>query len=264
MTMPMFFSDLDQTLIYSQNYFQKKGLTTTGHLVAEEHQDKPLSFMSLKAWQLLSYHAGRTFNFVPTTTRNFEQYSRIQFPQTAVQTAVILSGAQIIVDGVADKQWDEHILAGLSAQSHQPSEVFAAMTKELEHDAEVKSVRVADSMFVYVVAHTSDCPNVDAFTMKLAEETGYIRSKQGRKTYLIPSHVSKGAAVRELRTRFGVEAAYAAGDSNLDFTMIPEVDLFLYPKHGDVPSQMPHVLSTETENADAAEEILQQVINRCL
>jgi hydroxymethylpyrimidine pyrophosphatase-like HAD family hydrolase len=260
MTMPMFFADLDQTLIYSHNYLQKNNLTTAGHLVVEEHQGKPLSFMSLEAWELLSRHAGQTFNFVPTTTRNFEQYSRIRFPKTDVQAAIILNGAQIIVNGVVDEQWGERISEGLLAQSYQPSEVFAAVAKELEHDADVKSVRVADEVFVYIVAHTADCPKVDEFTTKLAEDTGYIRSKQGRKTYLIPSHISKGSAVQELRSRFGIETAYAAGDSNLDFSMIPEVDHFVVPNHGTVPPEYSHVSRTESQGIFTAEEILNYVI----
>jgi hypothetical protein len=261
MTVPTFFSDLDQTLIYSRYHLQKDGLTTAGHLVVEEYEDKPLSFTTLEAWELLSYHAGRTFNFVPTTTRTFEQYNRIHFPRTSIQAAVVLNGAQIVIDGAVDEQWSEYISAGLSAQNYQPAEVLTAVVEELENDSEVKSIRMADNTFVYVVAHTANCPNVDRFTTKLAEETGYIRSKQGRKTYLIPSNISKGSAVQELRARFGIQTAYAAGDSNLDFTMIPEVELFLNPKHGDIPPSMSHVLRTEKKNAYAAEEILNYVIH---
>jgi hydroxymethylpyrimidine pyrophosphatase-like HAD family hydrolase len=254
---PVFFSDLDLTLIYSRHQFQKNGLTTAGSLVVEEYEELPLSFISLEAWELLRRHAGITFNFVPTTTRTLAQYSRINFPHVPIKAAIVLNGAQILIDGKLDEKWNETVAQGLKEQTYQPAEVFDLVTRRLEGHKEVRLLRMADETFVYIVAHTPDCPEIDAFTVELAERTGYTRSKQGRKTYLVPSNVSKGSAVRELKHRFRSTASFAAGDSNLDFTMIPEVDYFLNPKHGDVPPALNNVQRTEKESVFSAEEIVQ-------
>jgi hydroxymethylpyrimidine pyrophosphatase-like HAD family hydrolase len=259
------FSDLDLTLIYSLNQLHKRGDVSTGKLVAEEYQNAPLSFMSVKTWSLLKqFIADAQNHFIPVTTRTFEQYSRIAFPDVTVRNAVVLNGAQIVVDGQLDKIWSKQVQQGIEQHhgTYSPDFIYEHMVKKrLENSSEVKTMRLADEIFPYVVAHSADCPEVDSVTKDIAEKTGYIRSKQGRKTYLVPKNVSKGAAVRELRNRLGIDFAFASGDSLLDFTMIPEVEQFIHPSHGDTPPELPNVLPTQVEGIGASEMILETVIS---
>lgn len=257
------FSDLDLTLIYSLHQLHKRNDVSTGKMVAEEYQNAPLSFLSLKTWNLLKqFTSDKQNHFIPVTTRTFEQYNRVAFPDIDVRNAVVLNGAQIVVDGQIDEAWSEQVREGIM-EHHEisPRAVYENLLKEqLGGSSEVKTMKLADETFPYVVAHTADCPEVDYATKHIANATGYVRSKQGRKTYLVPNNVSKGSAVHELRKRLGIDFAFAAGDSILDFTMIPEVDQFIHPSHGDTPPELVNVIATREEGLAASEEILKTVI----
>ena len=261
MSVPALFSDLDVTLIYSLSQLHKRGQSSAGRFVAEEYQDVPLSFVKLETWQQLATNAGNLFDFVPTTTRTFDQYKRIFFPAVDIKAAVVLNGAQIIIDGKEDMDWSREVAAGVAAHNYLPLEVLNLLNEKLEGCDEVKTLRDADQLFNYVVAQSSDSPYVDAVTKEIAELTGFVRSKQGRKTYLVPATVSKGRAVRELIARWGSTITFGAGDSLLDFTMIPEVDYFLNPVHGDVPPAEKNVFRTTREGIDASEEMLDFVVS---
>lgn len=260
MTKIGFFSDLDQTLVYSLNQLHKRGQLSTGHLVAEEYNNIPLSFLDIATWQLLLQHAGTSFEFIPVTTRTFEQFSRIQFPQVQISNAVVLNGAQIFTDGKEDLDWTRKVQQGVQQHSHSPAAILEKLTKKLAAHDEVKTVRNADNMFSYVVANTPESPYVDELTKEVASETGYTRSKQGRKTYLVPSNLSKGAAVAELTKRLGLDLTFAAGDSVLDFTMIDKVNHFIHPSHGDTPPTSRNVYSTPSQGIKASYEVLDFVL----
>ena len=260
MTLPILFCDLDQTLIYSLHQLHRRGLSTAGTMVAEEYQNLPLSFITLPTWVKLRVNAGKTFNLIPTTTRTLAQYQRIQFPNVKIDTAVVLNGAQIIVDGVLDKDWSQAVAAGVAENEHSPQEVFELLEKGSTAVPHLRTVRSADNMFAYIVTEYPESPEADALTNEVAAQTGYVRSKQGRKTYLIPKTVSKGRAVAELVSRLKPDVTFASGDSLLDFTMIPEVTHFIHPSHGDELEVTGNIVRTQAEGPEVAEEILDFVL----
>lgn len=262
MKLPVLYSDMDQTMVFSSKALLKHQQTAIGTVCVEVHHDEPVSFMGLESWELLRKNAGRNFHFVPVTTRTLRQFNRISFPQVRIKHAVVLNGARIIVNGEEDYRWTKKVAAEVKTLDPSPTSLWEKLVRDLAGNEEVHAIHNAEGFFPYIVTNTAYSPDVDKYTRKTAEQTGYVRSKQGRKTYLIPPLLSKGAAVAELNERIKTTTKYAAGDSLLDFTMHPEVDVFLQPSHGDKHETSDSFLRTQNVGLKATEEILQYVIHR--
>lgn len=255
MSAPIFFSDLDHTLIYSNKHIQEHHLSVAGMLTTEQYEHKPLSFIHLDAWKSLVNHAGTDYLFVPTTTRTLRQYRRVLLPDVEVGAAIVLNGAKILINGVEDYDWTKHVAQSVKQLNIHPVRLWEQVTKGLKNDPEVTKIVSADDYFIYVVTKTDHSPHVDAYTAEIALETGYKRSKQGRKTYLIPPTITKGNAVAEIKQRFNASTTFAAGDSVLDFSMISEVNHFIFPKHGDLTSKSDAMHHTEHASIEAGKDI---------
>lgn len=256
----IFFSDLDATLLYSKKQLKKYDQVIENEILVETFNNAPLSFMSPHVWNFLGSHAGKDFVFVPTTTRTFEQYDRIVFPEKSVSSAIVLNGARIFLNGKENTDWTRKVDTIVDNNVFHPTKILELLENLLQNSDEVKMVRDADGVFVYVVCETKHSPYVDSVTKALAATTGYVRSKQGRKTYLIPAGVSKGSAVAEVSQQLHADVTVGSGDSVLDFTMIPHVSCFLHPQHGDKISFLTkNVEVTLHKGIEASDEIIDRV-----
>lgn len=257
--MPGFFSDLDRTLLYSNKHIQDHHKSTAGHLAVEQYESKPLSFLHLQAWKRLVQSAGTDYMFIPTTTRTLRQYRRIILPDVNVQAAIVLNGAKILIDGIEDYEWSKIVSQQVKSLDLHPVRLFERLRARLTDDEEVHDIRCADDHFVYIIGETRNSPRLDTYTIALAQETGYTRSKQGRKTYLIPPTVSKGVALNRVKEYFDLGETFAAGDSLLDFSMADTADHFLFPTHGEQTPRADLLMHTQSRSIDAGSEILKFV-----
>lgn len=259
---PILFSDLDQTLVYSASSIVKHNQAISGNLCVEELDNKPLSFTSLDAWILLKEHAGKTFDFVPVTTRNHKQYKRVNFPGVPVEYAIIDNGATILKNGERDTAWDEKIASKLKELEHSIDSVHQRMVNGLEGHEEVKilSNLLENPNFVYMVAHSKDeMEYIKSFATELSEETGYTISIQSRKAYLLPPVLTKVAAVNEIKERLSPDFSIAAGDTPLDYTMTAGVDMFIRPQHGEPLENIVHY-TTKHSGIEVPFEIMETVL----
>lgn len=260
MSKPALFSDLDQTLVYSWRSLAKHGQPVAGNVCVEQINDEPWTFLSLNTWMMLSIHAGTTFDFVPVTTRTLAQFERLNFLNVKFDHAVILNGAKLLVNGEEDKEWTERVKQLLQTLPITPDMLYARVVDDLQGWSEVKSITNADSSFVYVVGHDADnMSRVESYMKARAEGTGYVYSKQGRKVYLLPPNLTKGAAVSELRERLGSTRVYSTGDTLLDFTMHSHSDLFVRPFHAEEFDGVGHHTTTKF-GVNASEDILEAVL----
>lgn len=262
MNKPILFSDLDQTLIYSAGSIIQHGQQVAGNLCIEQLDDKPLSFTSLDAWLILKEHVGKTFDFVPVTTRNQKQYQRVNFPGIPIEYAIIDNGATILKNGNRDILWDNKIAAKLAQLEHSIESVHQRMVKGLEDHREVKilSNLLENPNFVYMVAHSKeDMEYIKSFAYELSAETGYTVSIQSRKAYLLPPVLTKVAAVNEIKERLSPTFTVAAGDTPLDYTMVAGVDIFVRPKHGEPLNDVDHY-TTKHSGIEVPFEIMETVL----
>ncbi|MFF5444818.1 HAD family hydrolase [Streptomyces sp. NPDC012888] len=255
-------SDLDRTLIYSAAAL---GLTMPDPeaprlLCVEVHESRPLSYMTETAARLLSeLAADPAVVFVPTTTRTRKQYQRIRFPGPPAPYAICANGGQLLVDGVADRDWRRTVAGRLAAECA-PLEEVRDHLLAVADPVWLRKARVAEDLFAYLVVERSLLPDewVKALT-EWAEARGWTVSVQGRKVYAVPRPLTKSAAMHEVARRTGATHALAAGDSLLDADLLLAADTAWRPGHGELAEAgwcPPGVRALDTAGVLAGEEIL--------
>ncbi|KLU66839.1 sucrose-6F-phosphate phosphohydrolase [Desulfosporosinus acididurans] len=273
----LFASDLDQTLIYSRRSIIPS-LQADTFLSVEQLDNQDISYMSPSALKLLK-EISRQILFVPVTTRTKLQYSRVNFQGYGIypRYAVTSNGGTIIKEGREDKGWEKQVLAGWDycAEARDLLRRF----REISHPSWVlkDSDKLADDLFYYCIVDRSKIPfpELEEFTL-WAGKMHWNLSLQGRKLYLIPRHVSKKSAIQYLQEKEGLSTLVAAGDSLLDLELLQKADAAYAPSHGELylQSQTGGVATkridtkgiqfTTTSGISAAEEILQNVVQRIL
>ncbi|CAM5461214.1 hypothetical protein SDIAM26S_04361 [Streptomyces diastaticus subsp. diastaticus] len=205
-------SDLDRTLIYSAAAL---GLTAPDAeaprlLCVEVYESRPLSYLTETAAGLLAELARETL-FVPTTTRTREQYRRIRLPVPTPGYAICANGGHLLVDGVADEEWNRSVRSRLDSECAPLAEVSAHLRTTAD-PAWLLKERVAEELFAYLVVDRAELPaSWLKSTAAWADERGWTVSLQGRKVYAVPRPLTKSAAMREVARRAGADTALAAG-----------------------------------------------------
>jgi hydroxymethylpyrimidine pyrophosphatase-like HAD family hydrolase len=246
--------DLDQTLIYSAHGAGPlDGIATVW---VEDFEDAPLSMMTVLAHQQLSELSTR-HDVVPATTRTPEQFARVRLPGD-LPYAICANGGVLLVQGVRDPEWDEQV-ARQRGTTADIQEVITELGRVAGREW-VKTVRQVEDLFGYLVAHSREV--VPAGWLEeltgWAERRGWTVSAQGRKVYVVPGWLTKGAAAAQLADRLG-GPLLAAGDSVLDRSLLEAAVVAIRPAHGELerlghrPARL-HV--TAVAGVGAAEEIL--------
>ncbi len=212
--------DLDNTLIYSYKH------RVPGDSCVEWLDGQEQSFMTERTQALLRQLPANV-RLVPVTTRSKEQYQRICWPKLAEaaspQWAVCSNGGLLLAEGAPEPAWQMEA-ARLVAPYEQ---VLAELAWQLRELSEYKRCKMVDDIYLYTV-----CQDVAEAEQCLADFYGFgglqvVRG--GRKVYFLPPEINKGAAVQRLRQRWPEAVLVAAGDSELDLSMLEEADLALLP-----------------------------------
>ncbi|WP_240418252.1 HAD family hydrolase [Paenibacillus periandrae] len=261
----IFASDLDQTLIYSE--------ASMGPLKPHEqtvpielYEERYISFMTKRAIQLLT-EVTASMQFIPVTTRTVVQYERIfVFKDTVRPTYAITSnGGTILVNGQADEHWKQTVTAAV-ARSSAPAAHIKQYWDRIATPEWVLTEKYADELFYSLVIVRDKIPQLelDDFRAVIAE-LGWNLSIQGRKIYLVPAALSKGAAMLHLKERLGAAHVIAAGDSLLDESLLLAADEAIAPRHGELFKHYPkhpHITYTQLPGIYASEELLEKVLER--
>ncbi|NUU22553.1 MAG: HAD family hydrolase [Streptomycetaceae bacterium] len=259
--------DLDRTLIYSRAA-SRLGLPAGAEPpeleCVEIYQDEQISFLTRGSARLLVELGARAL-LVPTTTRTREQYARIDLPGRSSAYAICANGGHLLVDGVADEDWNAGVRKRLAEQSAPLAEVVARL-EAVTDPSWTRKLRIAEELFTYLVLERDRVPAglIDELT-GWAGERGWGVSLQGRKLYFVPDALTKGAAVDEVRRRTGAQTVLAAGDSLLDIELLRAADAGIRPAHGELADTAwtaPHVVETEHAGVRAGEEILTWLLDR--
>lgn len=260
----IFACDLDQTLIYSR---KSMGLFDADELtIVEYYEGEPLSFMSNRAMQLLRL-LDKQLLFVPATTRTLEQYRRVFgiADELAPRYAITGNGGTVLIDGTPDESWRQQVLrltGERCASFREIDDLFGGISS----DVWVRKRTLCEETFFTILIERDRLP--EDVMERLHERLpglGWNCSLQGRKLYLMPDTVSKGAAVAYVMERSGSSALFAAGDSLLDESMLRIADDALAPVHGELyrrwGTDSPFRF-TEQSGIRASEEILLRLLSR--
>ncbi|PRY49647.1 hydroxymethylpyrimidine pyrophosphatase-like HAD family hydrolase [Geodermatophilus tzadiensis] len=255
--------DLDRTLIYSA----AAAGDTAGLEVVEHLDGAPLSHATPASWALLAELAGRAL-VVPVTTRTVAQYERVRLPLLP-RYALCGNGGVLLVDGVRDPGWDDWA-AGVAGRAA-PLPELLGLLEAVAGQPWVRTVRAAEDLFCYLVAHSRAGIPEDwlAGTAAAASAAGATLSVQGRKVYLVPAGLSKAAGLLRLRRLLTAGGAaprlLCAGDSLLDAPMLLAADAAVRPAHGELHEQGwtgARVAVTAATGAAAGEEIVRWLLDR--
>ncbi len=211
--MYVWFSDLDNTLIYSHRttFVQKK-------VLVEYLRGKEQSFMTQETYNFM---CSNRIKFIPVTTRSVEQYNRLfVFGKEIVAVhALVCNGAILLNKGLIDEKWlcETKIIANKGIK----------VLKQIQNEMSDYAINNVEDVMLYF--RTGE-PKELALVLRerYANESVYIGYDK-RKVYIIPAEISKGAAVKRYCSRFGITKTISSGDSEFDIPMLNTTNISIAP-----------------------------------
>ncbi|MCR5833835.1 MAG: HAD hydrolase family protein [Selenomonadaceae bacterium] len=235
----LFACDLDNTLIHS--YKNRRA----GDICVEHYDGHEQSFISPVALDLLKEIAARII-FIPITTRSIEQYRRIFWREDFRPTSAIVANGAYLLNGDTKENFMTDIIAPHATELSAQCEKFSA-------DDNFNICRIVDESFLFLRAR--DDINVEEISADLQTQTKLTVRHTGRKIYLFPPKLTKGAALNRLTEKFSPDKVIAAGDSDIDLPMLKIADVAFAPKNLSAPN----VIKC-SPTPDFAEEFLSKII----
>ncbi|MBL8148452.1 MAG: hypothetical protein JNN15_00815 [Blastocatellia bacterium] len=259
----IFASDLDRTLIYSDEF--TSAVDVESLLAVELLEGKEISFMTHVAFQLLKELSLKCL-FIPITTRTIEQYKRIYALSEwiAPEYAIVSNGGNVLYKGEVDKQWQENIAACVSKiDSH--FVVESKLTELFSSRPTVSKVVFRDGLFWSIHFHklTDEDRAIVSYLEQWSRERGWQTNLQGRKLYVLPYAVDKWNALAYVKEKTGESHIVAAGDGELDFIFMKNAYKAFCVAHGEIARRietLPRVHLTKEHGIKAGEELLREIL----
>lgn len=213
-----FFSDLDNTLVYSHR------VSLPGESVIVEYLDNRIqSFMTKRAFDFFS--SCNNIQLIPTTMRTSRQYARLSeiFMKFGCRYALVCNGGILLDHNSVDDAWIAE--TRLIAQDEIPA--LEEAESRIRSMLPGQSLHLINGMMIYVKA---DNPALVASGLsRVLDETKLKVYYDSRKVYCIPASINKGTALKRFVEREGVDWSVAAGDSVPDIPMLETADLAILP-----------------------------------
>ena len=255
----MFFAtDLDRTLIYSKLFIAE---AECEYALVEAYNGKEISYMSLEAITLLK-KLNDLVPVVPITTRNHQQYKRIQLFEETIcpELYVVNNGGTIIYKGEEDKQWSDYIKEQIKALPVNYDEVLISFLNHYKKP--IKGYNKSDGLIWLIIGERG---NIDEEAVQLFmnanENKGWKIQVNGKKIYLYPECINKWSALVYIQKNYYQKTIMAAGDSIFDYQMVHEADYGIVPKEAYIEGICKEqVRIARVSGLKAAEEILRYAI----
>ncbi|MDR1701771.1 MAG: haloacid dehalogenase [Sporomusaceae bacterium] len=253
----IFASDLDHTLIYSERFLPQIKNTPLTQTESGVYN----SYMTAKAAKIL-FDLNSRLTFIPCTTRTVEQYRRVKFDALEPEWAIVSNGGNILHNNVVDKSYQAEIRRKLQHECTNAQKILKQFA-ELNPSAWTEPLREADEVFFYCIFNKEKMPRQEFEDFSAwAKGQNWNISLQGRKLYLVPGSVDKGAALLRLSQILQKQITFAAGDSLLDISLLELAPNAFVPVHGEVRhyfSASGHWQYTKKDGLLAGEEIVANI-----
>ena len=204
-------TDLDNTLIHSYKH------KTSTDICVEYIDNKEQSFMTNYTYKRLSL-LSKTVDIIPITSRTIAQYNRIKFPDNCINKAITTNGVFLLEN--------EQVTLILTDENIQYDNL-CYLKNMIEKESKAKVVNLADNMYLYVSCET--ILDAQYIANKYYYKTIINPIISGRKIYFIPEYYSKGKALQKLMKNY--DLTIAAGDSELDVSMLNTANIAIIPKN---------------------------------
>ena len=255
----IFATDLDRTLIYSDKFLDE---TNMPYKQIEIYKGKPISYISLRAiGHLKKLH--EMAHIIPVTTRNYEQYHRIEVFKGALTPSIYIinNGGTIYIQGKEEANWKLHISSRIEALKKGYDEVLEYFLES--YKGPIERYKKSDDLIWLILG---DKEQIDWKAVK-AFEAHYARASwkidvNGRKIYLYPEFINKWDAINYVRnTYFSGDSIIAAGDSLFDYDMVHRAKWGIVPKGSWIEADCKEsIFITQNKGLQAGEEILEKAI----
>lgn len=262
----IFATDLDRTLIYAKRFLED----FEGEAVnIEIYKGEAFSFISKKALELLiSLHQKAIV--IPVTTRNLEQYNRIQIFKEYIQPKyhIVNNGGSIFIEGKEDLRWKhllEAQLESLTMSYDEALKVFFSCYK-----GPIQRYKKSDNL-IWVVWSERDHIDLEGIQAckKVIYKAGWTIDITEYKIYIYPRCISKWEAVRYIHANYIKDEVLCAGDSLFDKEMVENGNIGVIPReswlHKNLNEKVkkPNIHITSTTGLLAGEEILSLALKYC-
>ena len=215
----LFFTDLDNTLIYSHRH--DFGVP---RIWVEELNGKKQSFMTGRSYAF--FQNQNWLDVIPVTTRTRRQYERLQpaFRLLEWRDALVCNGAFLLHDGREDRSWTGESLK--LAEKARP-----AFLKLLEFSKSTmgEEAVAAEEPFLFYIKAGKEADKVFQMLREQADLSNVQILRDSRKVYCFPKPLDKGTAVRRYMSRSRKKSCMAAGDSEFELPMLAQADICFYP-----------------------------------
>lgn len=223
--MDVFYTDLDNTIIYS--YQRDIG---RDKMCVEIYEEREISFMTRRTAGLLSDISAHML-IIPATTRTIEQYHRIKLPVSAPPYALVCNGGVLLVGGKECGEWYRDSMEIVADCQSDLREAEKILCSDPDVDFEVRNIK---GLFLFT---KSAKPQETAKRLQLGLDGGRTDVFQnGKKVYAVPKKMNKGLAVRRLQEKLRADGVIsessriiAAGDSEFDIPMLAAADMAVAP-----------------------------------
>lgn len=246
--MTYFFSDLDNTLVYSHR------VSLPGERVVVEYlNDRIQSYMTKKTYDFFSESNGVLL--IPTTTRTCEQYARLSetFAEFGCRYALVCNGGILLDNNEIDSEWlseTKRIAGDELSDLKEASELSLRFFQK-------ESIHYANDIMLYA---KSDTPALDAAKLTSALNTKSLNVfYDSRKVYCIPASINKGNAMKRFSNRMGITQTIAAGDSIPDISMLGISDLAILPYN--LSNSVKHVRKHVAKNSQCFSDYICDVLS---
>lgn len=208
------FTDLDNTLIYSHRQLKD----VSRYVPIEFINDRVQSYINKKTLAYLNSAISQGIQIVPVTTRNLEQYSRLQLPK--FEYAILDNGGKLLHNNEDNLVWEMN-----SCRAAKDCVKEFRKSIQLLKKFDLTEYKYYDNRMLMVKSVYKD-GLFDLLNSKLDTKKVSILH-HGTKFYIAPVSYNKGLAVCRLKQILDVRDCISAGDSSIDFPMATYTDMFL-------------------------------------
>lgn len=219
--MQYWFSDLDNTLVYSHRR------RPPDSVVIEYLRGKPQSYITRTTLSFLCQsQANGSLRLVPITSRSVEQYSSMELGlHMRLPQALVCNGGVLLINGRIDTEWlreSRRLAAPAQRELHNIERKF---NSDYGGYTAIK-LRNIDNLFLYL-----KLPDMTySQTLKRVRFNELDVQLSGNKAYFIPKALSKGKAVERYCLRHSIKEYIASGDSIIDYSMFNNAALAFAPE----------------------------------